>query len=134
MKGVKLVEVIILSLWCMNIFYEIHTWSQLVNYKSSFECCAWILVPRFGFKSFSSKKGALGFRGKRVCSERCGLWQVPVDYTWANEILDHELPHMVKQLRSESEAGTVSKSNPFAPISLKLGSDCSLSAAEGKIT
>lgn len=89
-------------------------------------------MPRFGFKSFSSKKGALGFRGKRVCSERCGLWQVPVDYTWANEILDHELPHMVKQLRSESEAGTVSKSNPFAPISLKLGSDCSLSAAEEK--
>jgi hypothetical protein len=34
------------------------------------------------------------------------LVEVPVDYTWANEILDHELPHMVKQLRSESEAGT----------------------------
>ncbi len=115
-------------------FYEIYTWSQLVNYKSSFECCAWILVPRFGFKSFWSKKGALGFRGKRVCSERCGLWQVPVDYSWANEILDHELPHMVKQLKSESESGTVSKSNPFAPILLKPGSDCSLSAAEEKIT
>jgi hypothetical protein len=91
-------------------------------------------VPRFGFKSFSSKKGALGFRDKRVYSERCGLWQVPVDYTWANEILDHELPHIVKDLKSESEAGTVSKSNPFAPILLKRGSDCSLSAAEEKIT
>jgi hypothetical protein len=34
------------------------------------------------------------------------LVEVPVDYTWANEILDHELPHMVKQLKSESESGT----------------------------
>lgn len=34
--------------------------------------------------------------------------QVPVDYTWANEILDHELPGLVKKRQSVVEAEAVS--------------------------
>lgn len=34
--------------------------------------------------------------------------QVPVDYTWANEILDHELPGLFKRRKSQSGSETVS--------------------------
>lgn len=36
------------------------------------------------------------------------LLQVPIDYTWANEILDHELPGMFVKRKSEAAAGVVS--------------------------
>jgi acetolactate synthase-1/2/3 large subunit len=109
--------------------------------------------PKFGldlmnpdFVAYANSYGAKGYRATSSADysqilhdclyhvKGVKLVEVPVDYTWANEILDHELPHMVKQLQSESEAGTVSKSNPVAPILLIPGSDCSLSAAEEKIT
>ncbi|CAK9221777.1 unnamed protein product [Sphagnum troendelagicum] len=81
--------------------------------------------PKFGldltnpdFVAYANSYGAKGYRATSSADysqilhdclhhvKGVKLVEVPVDYTWANEILDHELPHMVKQLRSESEAGT----------------------------
>jgi len=39
----------------------------------------------------------------------CEILQVPVDYAWANEILDKEIPRLFEKRKSESEAGTVSQ-------------------------
>lgn len=45
-----------------------------------------------------------------------------MDYTWANEILDKELPRLFEKRKSESEAGTVSQNEQWFLIFLSVSS------------
>lgn len=88
------------------------------------------------FVEYANSYGAKGFRVTSAedysqvlhdclyhLPEGVKLIEVPVDYTWANEILDHELPGLFKRRKSQSgsETGISKALAKAAPVPLNGG-------------